>query len=385
MSKKDYYEILGVNKTSSADEIKSAYRKLAFQFHPDKNKSSDAENKFKEISEAYAVLSDPQKKSTYDQYGHEGFSQQYSQEDIFRNANPEDFGDMFRNFGFGDVGDLFGGGRRRGDYGADLQYELDISLEEAAKGAKKDIHLKHSTSCSHCDGNGIEPGSEIIRCQTCNGRGQVQQARTLGAMRFVTASTCNKCRGAGKIPTKLCKECDGEGSEYKSETISVDIPAGVEDNMTLRLDSQGEFGKDGNGDLFIIIRIKPHSIFKRDGDDLWIEVPINFIQAAIGDKIEVPTLFGKASFDVPSGTQSHSVFRLRSEGIVNIRSKKKGDEYVRVIVKVPEKLTGRQKELLEEFYGKNESQNEGKEKSEAKEEKKESKSKKKKSGWFGVF
>ncbi|MBS3067168.1 molecular chaperone DnaJ [Candidatus Micrarchaeota archaeon] len=356
MAKRDYYEILGLSKNASVDDIKKAYRNLAMKHHPDKG--GDAE-KFKELSEAYAVLSDQQKREAYNQFGHDAFSQQYSQEDIFRGADFEGFEELFKRAGFGGspfedlFGQFFGFGRSRGgrrkQYGADLITDIEISLEEAAKGVKKDLNINHTRACIHCKGSCAEPGSEKKTCDTCKGNGQVQHVRSSGMMRFVSVSTCNKCRGEGVIITQACKTCRGSGVQYQEETVKVDIPTGIENGMRLRLDGMGEAGHDGSGDLYVNVFVKKHSLFERNEDDLYLKIPISFAQAALGCDLEVPTLFGKARLHVPAATQSHTMFRLRGEGVPNLRSHSKGDQYVQVVVKVPDKLSTKQKELLKEF------------------------------------
>lgn len=353
--KRDYYEILGVAKNASASEIKKAYRKLALKYHPDKNKEPSAAEKFKEISEAYAVLSNDQKRAQYDQYGHAGFDQMYSQEDIFRSADFSGFEDMFGGespFGsvFGSMfSSMFGGGRRRGDYGANLEVQIAISLEEAAKGTKVDVTYNRTKSCPECKGTGAEPGSQMITCNACNGRGQVKQARRAGPMAFYTVTTCQRCRGEGKSVEKPCKQCNGSAKVSSKEHIKADIPAGIHSGMRLHLEGLGEFGKDAPGDLYVRVFVKEHKKFQREGDDLLIEMPISFPQAALGAQIKVPTLFGHAKLTIPSGTMSHTIFRLREEGMPRLNRRGKGDEMVRVIIEVPKKLTKAQKELLKEL------------------------------------
>ena len=354
-SKRDYYEILGIPKTSSADEIKKTYRKLAMEHHPDKGGNAE---KFKEISEAYAVLSDEHKRKTYDQYGHEGFAQQYSQEDIFRGANFHDFEDLFRGFGFGGAespfGDLFGFGnrtRRHGDYGGDIEADVELDLQEVAKGVAKELHVNHTKLCGKCHGSGAESANAVKKCPQCNGRGQVQQGRRLGAMQFYTVATCNKCQGQGTAIEKPCKECNGKGKVKEKEAVKVNIPAGVEDGMQLRLQGAGEQGRDGNGDLYVNVTVKEHELFDRKDGDLLFTKEISFVTAALGGDVEVPTLFDKAKLHIPAGTQSHTTFRLRGEGLPNIHNGRKGDELVRIIVAVPKNLTSRQKEMLREFEG----------------------------------
>ncbi|MBD3210193.1 molecular chaperone DnaJ [Candidatus Micrarchaeota archaeon] len=365
MTKRDYYEVLGVPKNASKADIKRAYRKLALKYHPDRNKGPEAAEKFKEVSEAYAVLSDDKKRAQYDQYGHADFDQMYSQEDIFRTANAKDFEDIFEDMGFGFGGDPFGGmfgslfgqmfrggaGGRRREAGADLEVRIEITLEEAAEGAKKDIAYHHSKACPRCRGSGNEPGTSAKQCDKCRGRGQVKQARRAGPMSFYTVTTCPKCRGQGSIAENPCRECGGAGKTSAAEHIKVDIPAGIQSGMRLHMAGLGEYGKDRPGDLFVRVYIAPHDKFERDGNDLWINVPISFARAALGGEIDVPTLFSKAKLHVPSGTQSHTVFRLRDEGMPRLHGSGKGDEMVRVIVKVPEKLSRKQKKLLKEFEG----------------------------------
>ncbi|MFN7991345.1 MAG: molecular chaperone DnaJ [Candidatus Micrarchaeia archaeon] len=355
MTKRDYYEILGVARNASADEIKSAYRKLALKYHPDRNKDESATERFKEISEAYAVLSDEKKRAEYDQYGHAGFDQMYSQEDIFRSADFSDFEEVFRSFGFDPFGGIFGsfgprgrGGRAR-EYGADLETVVRITLEEAAKGVKKDISYHRSKACSRCGGSGSEPGSERKTCGTCGGRGQVQQARRAGPMSFFTVTTCGRCRGEGSVVEKPCHSCGGNGKASSNEHIKVGIPAGIHSGMRLRLEDLGEYGRDGPGDLFVRVDVGSHEVFERDNDDLRIEVPISFSRAALGGAIDVPTLSGHDRLHIPPGTSSHTVFRLKGEGMPRLGRGGRGDELVRVVIEVPKSLSRRQKDLLEEL------------------------------------
>lgn len=361
--KKDYYEVLGVPKGASKDEIKNAYRKLALKFHPDRNKDHDAEERFKEISEAYAVLSDDQKRAQYDQFGHAGFDQMYSTEDIFRTADFSDFEDLFRQFGFGGsafgsmfgpmFGSMFGSmggrGRRMKDYGADLETAVEITLEEAAGGLKKDLSYHHNKACPRCKGGGSEPGSSRKTCPGCNGRGQVQQARRAGPMAFYTVTTCGKCRGQGTIVEHPCEECNGSGNVSEYEHIKVNVPAGIQNGMRLHLSGLGEYGPDGPGDLYVTVYVKEHGTFERSGDDLWTTLPISFPMATLGGEVDVPTLSGKAKLHIPAGTASHTVFRLKGEGMPRLQRSGKGDEMVRVVIEVPKKLSKKQKELLEEL------------------------------------
>jgi len=357
-TKRDYYEVLGVAKGAGKDEIKSAYRKLALKYHPDRNSESGAEERFKEISEAYAVLSDDNKRAQYDTYGHAGFDQMYSREDIFRTADFSDFEDLFREFGVGSpfenvFGSMFGSFGRRGgrryEYGADLQAEMGITLEEAAKGVRKELAYHRSKACSRCKGNGSEPGNSREQCDSCKGRGQVQQSRRMGPMQFYSVATCNKCRGEGSVIDKPCKDCRGSGKVGESENIKVTIPPGIQNGMRMRLEGLGEHGRDGPGDLYVIVHVSRHGIFARDGDDLWLDIPISFSRAALGGEMEVPTLFGKAKLHIPPGTHSHTVFRMKGEGMPRMGRSGKGDEMVRVVIDVPKKLSKKQKELLEEL------------------------------------
>jgi molecular chaperone DnaJ len=362
MTKRDYYEVLGVQKGAGKDEIKKAYRKLALKFHPDRNKDEGSAEKFKEISEAYAVLSDEKKREQYDQYGHAGFDQMYSREDIFRNANMRDFQDIFQDMGMGGdpfggifgsmFGNMFrGGGGRSRDIGADLEIEVAISLEEAAKGIKKEITYHRSKACKRCSGSGNEPGTKVQQCEACGGRGQVQQARRAGPMAFYTVTTCPKCRGQGKRAEHPCKSCAGSGKQSANEHLKIEIPPGIHSGMRLHMGGLGAYGKDGHGDLYVRVFVQPHERFERDGEDLWVKMPISFPRAALGGDVKVPTLFGHAKLHIPAGTQSHTVFRLRDEGMPRLKGRGKGDEMVRVIVDVPKKLTKKQKELLKEFEG----------------------------------
>ncbi|MDD5337125.1 MAG: molecular chaperone DnaJ [Candidatus ainarchaeum sp.] len=353
MAKRDYYEVLGVSRSASKEEIKKTYRELALKYHPDRNKSTGAEEKFKEVSEAYAVLSNDEKREQYDQLGHAGFDQSFSREDIFRNADFSDFADLFRQFGFGfENSPFFSSGRRRGraQYGEDLETEVEVTLEEAARGTRREIRLGRRALCPKCSGSGAEPGFGFRTCQKCNGRGQVVQTQRLGPMAFRSVSTCNACGGEGRIVEKQCRNCGGKGTVQKEEKLGVDIPPGIDDGMRVRLEGQGEQERGGSGDLYIHVHVLPHKIFERRGDDLYTEVPVSFAQAALGTRIDVPTIGGKgAKLDVPSGTASHTVFRMRGEGMPDVRSGRRGDELVRVVIQVPRKVSQKQKELLQQF------------------------------------
>jgi molecular chaperone DnaJ len=349
-NKRDFYDILGVARNATDDEIKKAYRKLAMKYHPDRNPDSkEAEGKFKEAKEAYEMLSDPQKRAAYDQYGHAGVD-----------PNMGGFGGGGQGFGgfsdaFGDIfGDIFGGGGGRGGRGgpqvyrgADLRYSMEITLEEAAHGHETQIRVPSWSNCDSCGGDGAEPGSKVETCTTCHGAGQVRVAQGFFSMQ----QTCPRCRGSGKYIPKPCKKCHGAGKIKSQKTLEVKIPAGIDDGMRIRSSGNGEPGVNGgpSGDLYVEVHIKEHPVFQREGEDLHCEMPISFIDAALGGEIEVPTLSGKASFDVPEGTQSGRVFRLRSKGIKSLRTALPGDLYIHVQVETPVKLNETQKDLLRKF------------------------------------
>ena len=358
-SKRDYYETLGVSKSASVDEIKAAYRKLALQFHPDRNKDPGAEEKFKEISEAYAALSDPEKKKVYDQYGHSGFDQRYTQEDIFRNADFGDFQDLFRSMGFSfggteedsPFGSMFGSMFSQGSQtGENLLAEVSVDLKEAAKGTTRSIEFSRRAPCDNCKGTGAQPGSGMRNCGKCGGRGQVQQIRSLGGFgRIATVAPCPSCKGRGQIPGKECNTCGGRGAMAKDEKVEVSIPAGIEDGMRLRMGNLGEMGPEGPGDLLVRVRVKADSRFERHDDDLYLEAPISYSMAVLGGKLKVPTLDGEAEMNVPAGTPSHTLLRLRGEGMPRMRSRSKGDLLVRVIIQVPKNVNDKEKELLRQL------------------------------------
>jgi molecular chaperone DnaJ len=352
--KKDYYEVLGVSRDASDKDVKSAYRKLAMKYHPDRSDASDAEERFKEISEAYAVLSDPDKRKQYDQFGHAGINSQYSQEDLFRGVN---FEDLLRGFGFGggeSIFDMFfgGGGRRRGPArGRDLRYDLNLTLEQAASGLETTIEVPRSEQCPTCGGSGSKPGTSPLTCPNCHGTGQVTRTQNTPFGQMIAQTTCSKCGGRGQIITTPCETCSGSGRVRRTRKINVRIPAGVDDGQHLRLQGQGEVGAAGSepGDLYVFINILPHPKFQRMDSDLFFEMPISFTQAALGAEVEAPTLSGKARIKVPPGTQSGSIFRLRGKGMPRLHSLGTGDLHVKVNVRTPISLTPRQKELLEEL------------------------------------
>jgi len=350
-TKRDFYEILGVARGATDDEIKKSYRKMAMKYHPDRNPDNkEAEAKFKEAKEAYEMLSDPQKRTAYDQYGHAGVD-----------PNMGGFGggggggQGFGGFSdaFGDIfGDIFGGGAqgRSGPQvyrGADLRYSMEISLEEAANGHDTQIRVPSWSNCEPCHGSGAEPGSKVETCTTCNGVGQVRVTQGFFSMQ----QTCPRCSGSGSYIPKPCKKCHGAGKTKSQKTLEVKIPAGIDDGMRIRSSGNGEPGVNGgpSGDLYVEVHIKPHPVFERDGEDLHCKMPISFVEAILGGEIEVPTLSGKATFDVPEGTQSGRTFRLRSKGIKSLRTSLPGDLYIHVQVETPVKLTQAQKDLLKQF------------------------------------
>ncbi|NLC24936.1 MAG: molecular chaperone DnaJ [Oxalobacter sp.] len=353
MSKRDFYETLGVPKNASEDEIKKAYRKLAMKFHPDRNPDSKtAEAKFKEVKEAYEMLSDEEKRAAYDRFGHAGVDPNMNMGGGFRGsgAGAGGFADAF-----GDIfGDIFGTGRGQQRSsgpqmyrGADLRYNLDITLEEAATGADKTIRVPSWDVCDTCHGSGAKPGTTPETCKTCDGSGQVRMQQGF----FSILQTCPTCNGMGKIIKDPCIQCHGVGRVKRNKTLEVKIPAGIDDGMRIRSSGNGEPGANGGppGDLYVEIRIKPHPVFQREGDDLHCEVPVSFGRAGLGGDIEVPTLDGKVSFNIPEGTQTGKIFRLRGKGIKGVRSGQAGDLFCHVTLETPVKLTDKQKELLREF------------------------------------
>ncbi|MGE4283426.1 MAG: molecular chaperone DnaJ [Clostridia bacterium] len=350
--KRDYYEVLGISKGASDADIKKAYRKLAKQYHPDVNPNNkEAETKFKEANEAYEVLSDSQKKARYDQFGHAG-------------TDPNGFGGGgfnggFGDFDFGDIFDSFFGGsgfgssaRRNGPQkGRDLQTDATITFEEAAFGVEKELNIHKMESCDKCKGTGAKSGTSPTTCSVCKGTGQIQVKQRTPFGQFVNVKTCDHCHGEGKIIANPCTECHGKGNVRKIKKIKVNIPAGIDDGQTISLRGEGDPGVKGGpaGDLFISIRVKPHVLFQRQGTDVICEIPITFVQASLGYEMEVPTLDGKVKYTIPEGTQSSTVFRLKSKGIPHIRGYGRGDQYVKVIVEVPKNLNEKQKDLLKQF------------------------------------
>ncbi len=352
MAKRDYYEILGISKNASKDEIKRAYKKLALKYHPDRNPSKDAEEKFKEISEAYAVLSDDTKRQQYNIFGHAGFDQRYTQEDIFRGA---DFSNIFEDI-FGESFDIFdmffgrGFGRhRRQRKGNDIQYDLTIDFEESAFGATKEISIKKDSECSHCNGTGAEDG-KLTECDNCDGTGLQRRTQRTPFGYFQTTTTCRNCNGEGKVARKICLNCNGYGIEKKSKKIKIKIPKGINNGQFLRVTGEGQDIKDGSpGDLFVVINVKPHKFFTREDNNIYLDFPISFSQAALGDEIKIPTLYGDVKMKIPTETQSHTLFRLKGKGIEDVNGHSIGDQLVRIIVKTPTKLSKKQRELLQEL------------------------------------
>lgn len=358
--KRDYYEVLGVSRDSSKDQIKDAYRKLAMQYHPDRNKSPEAEEKFKEISEAYAVLSDDQKRQQYDTLGHAGFDQRYTEEDIFRGANFNDifrdlggnFSDIFRMFfggGFGGGG--FGGFGERVNRGQDLLYDLNITLEEAAKGTEKEIEIPRTEHCNVCGGSGAAPGTQPKTCPRCNGAGRIQNMRRSAFGTFVQVTACPQCRGKGQIIDTPCRNCRGSGLVKARRKITVTVPVGIDEGYQLRLRGEGDMAEDGGeaGDLYVLVHIVPHELFVRDGEDLHYVLIIGYPQAVLGTEVEVPTLDGPTALKIPAGTQVGTIIKLKGRGIPRFRGYGKGDLLVRIGIFVPEKVNSKQRELLEDL------------------------------------
>ncbi|PLS15179.1 molecular chaperone DnaJ [Bacillus sp. M6-12] len=348
MSKRDYYEVLGVAKTASKDEVKKAYRKLSKQYHPDINKAPDAADKFKEIKEAYEVLSDDQKKAHYDQFGHTDPNQGF--------GGGGDFG------GFGGFEDIFstffgggGGGRRRDPnaprQGADLQYTMTLKFEEAVFGKETEIEIPREENCDTCDGSGAKPGTKSETCSHCHGSGQLNVEQNTPFGRIVNRRVCHHCNGTGKYIPNKCSTCGGTGKVKKRRKISVKIPAGIDDGQQLRVSGQGEPGINGgpSGDLYVVFRVRDHEFFEREGDDIYCEMPVTFAQAALGDEIEVPTLHGKVKLKVPAGTQTGTRFRLKGKGVSNVRGYGQGDQHIVILVVTPTNISDKQKQLLREF------------------------------------
>lgn len=365
MAKRDYYEVLGISKNATPDEIKKAYRRSALKHHPDRvapEKKKEAEEKFKEISEAYEIISDPNKKATYDQFGHEGLKGAFgrggfSWQDFTHYGDFEDIfsglGDLFRSFGIN--GDFFGTGRGRPRRtgprrGRDVEYELEIEFTEAALGIEKTVEIYRYDICSTCKGSGAKPGTKDTVCPTCEGRGQISRVSGF----FSISQTCNECGGAGRVIKTPCQKCNGRGKERVTRKIKVKVPAGVDNGIRLRVAHEGDAGERGGprGDLYVVVYVKEHRLFKRHNNDIYCEIKISFTQAVFGADVSVPTVDGSVKMKIPQGTQSGKVFRLRGKGVPDLLSGYgKGDQLVRVSVDVPERLTEEQKRLLKEFAG----------------------------------
>ena len=359
MAKRDYYEILGVSKGADAKEIKKAYRKVAMQYHPDKNPGDKAaEEKFKEAAEAYEILNDPEKRARYDQYGHAGVGNGggfsgggMTMEDIFSQFN-DIFGDSGSPFS-----EFFGGGggrrrgRSRGEQGSNLRIKLALTLEEIAHGTKKKIKVKKQSTCDVCRGSGAKDSNSVETCGTCRGSGVVRQVKSTFLGQMQTTATCPTCRGAGTVVTASCPKCKGEGRTYGEESIEIEIPAGVAEGMQLSVSGKGNAGRQGGppGDLYISIEEKPHAELQRDGENLIYDLYLNFADAALGTSIEVPTIEGRVKIKVPAGTQSGKIFRLKEKGLPSLQSYGKGDQLIHVNVWTPKKLTAEERELLEKL------------------------------------
>ncbi|HDS4100748.1 TPA: molecular chaperone DnaJ [Proteus mirabilis] len=346
MAKRDFYEVLGLSKTADEKEIKRAYKRLAMKYHPDRNQGDkDSESKFKEIKEAYEVLSDPQKRAAYDQYGHAAFEQGGFGGQGGGGFGGADFSDIF-----GDVfGDIFGGGRRqqRAARGSDLQYNMDLTLEEAVRGITKEIRIPTLETCDKCHGSGAKEGTSAETCSTCHGAGQVHLRQGF----FTVQQPCPTCHGRGKVIKEPCSKCHGDGRVERYKTLSVKIPAGVDTGDRIRLSGEGEAGEQGApaGDLYVQVHVRQHHIFERDGNNLYCEVPINFAVAALGGEIEVPTLDGRVKLKIPAETQTGKMFRMKGKGVKSVRSHGVGDLMCRVVVETPVKLNEKQKQLMEQL------------------------------------
>lgn len=347
MTHKDYYETLGVSKTSSLDEIKKKYKKLALKYHPDKNKEEGAEEKFKKISEAYAVLSDKEKRDVYDQFGHSGFDQRFSQEDIFRGF---DFENIFREFGFGgsrgDIFESFFGGRRQ-RRARDLRFDLTINFEDAAFGVENKIKFRKKTRCNYCKGTGAKDG-KIIECRHCKGTGQLKRIQRTMFGIFQQVIPCKYCNYTGEIPKTKCPECN-EGFINDIKELTISIPAGVDEGTRLRISEEGEESREGIGDLYVYISVKPHKMFERRDFDLYLNSDISPTQAVLGTEIKVPTLKEDMKIKIPSGTQSGTIFRIKNEGIQHLNSYSKGDLYIKANIKTPSRLSSKEKKLYQDL------------------------------------
>jgi len=350
-TKRDYYEILGVTRTAGDADLKSSYRKLAMQFHPDRNpEDPSAEEKFKEASEAYSVLSDANKRAQYDRFGHSGVSGAGSGFSGYEQVDLNDiFGDLFSDFFAGSMGGAGGSRRRsRAQRGSDLREDIELTFEEAVFGVKTPMQVRRQEGCKECDGSGVAPGRQPSTCTTCGGKGQLRYQQGF----FSVSRTCMECSGSGQIITDPCQKCRGAGRVMKERTIDVKVPAGVEDGTRIRYPEQGKAGMNGgpSGDLYVVLHVKKHPFFERDGQDLHCDVPISFPQAALGAEVKVPTLQGEHNLKIPDGTQSGDVFRIKGKGVPNLNGGGKGDLLITVRVQTPTRLTKRQRELLDQLH-----------------------------------
>lgn len=344
-TRRDYYEVLGVDRSATTEEIRKAYRKLAFELHPDRNPSPDAAERFKEVKEAYEVLSDAEKRAVYDRYGH-----------VDGSGTPPGGFPGFGGFGFEDIFETFFGAtstgrRQRIQRGADLRVDIRISFEEAVFGVEKEIAIEKHVECARCGGRGLEPGTEPVRCTRCNGTGEIRRAHQSVFGQFVNVSLCDRCQGEGQVISDPCRECRGQGRVRATRTLRVTIPAGVDDGTQIRLSGEGEPAPRGGvpGNLYVVVHVEPHRFLRRQGDDLLLELPINVAQAALGDDVEIPTLDGPRSVHIPAGTQDGRVIRLRGLGVPHLREPGRGDLLVRLRVMVPTELTKEQRELFKKL------------------------------------
>ncbi len=356
-AKRDYYQVLGIDRKASNAEIKKAFRKLAFQCHPDHNRDDGAEARFKELNEAYQVLCDPEKRSAYDRFGHAGI-------DGFS-------GRGFEGFGFNGVGSIFedfydffsgvaGNTRQRQRRGSDLRFEITVTFEEAALGCKKDIKIDRIERCAECQGSGSKPGSQLSTCPTCNGSGKISHVQQSLFGRFANVTVCSHCLGEGEVIKDPCNQCRGTGRQKKKQSITIEIPAGIDDNNEIRLNGQGNIGERGgpSGDLYAAIKVFPHKLFHREGNDVLYELPIDFAQAALGAEVEVPTLYGNEKVKIPAGSQGGSTFQLKGKGVPYLRSNGRGNQLVRLRLVTPQKLNKEQRNLFERLAKSFTSQNE---------------------------
>jgi molecular chaperone DnaJ len=346
--KRDYYEVLGVGRNASTEEIKKAFRKLAFQCHPDHNSEADAERKFKEVNEAYQVLADSEKRSAYDQFGHAGIDGFTGRG--FEGFNFSGMGSIFEDF-YDFFGGVTGSTQQRQQRGSDIQHKVTISFEEAALGHRKDIKINRFEKCSQCQGSGAKLGSQPKKCSTCDGSGRISRVQQGFFGRFTNVATCSGCMGEGTVITETCNRCRGMGKEKREHSISLEIPAGIDNNNGIRLSGQGDIGERGgpSGDLYVAINILPHEFFRREGYDVLYELPVNFAQVTLGAELEIPTLYGKEKIKIHAGSQTGKVLRLKGKGIPNLRRNGKGDQLVQLLLITPQKLNKQQRRLIQEL------------------------------------